>query len=423
MIPRLLGVYFNGSRIGTLAEASDLSFVYSMEWLANPQATPISIRMPLQEDPYRGPIVSNYLQNLLPDSQDQLDRLRRRVGAASSRPFDLLEILGRDCVGALQFFPDGDDPAFDGTGREGLREDDVRSMIESLAASPLAADPEEDFRISIAGMQNKTTLIFESGKWYRPRGAAPTTHILKPAITTLPWSVENEWLCLRLCSALGLATARAEILAPGGLSVLCVERFDREKHDDGKIRRIPQEDFCQALGFPPNKKYEADGGPGIAPIMDQLNASDRREGDRRDFVRAQIAYFLLAAIDGHAKNFSTHITPTGFKLTPLYDVMSVHHACRTKALEWPKMKLAMAFGESPQYRLRDIAPRHIAQTFARCRIPQAMMREIVNETLTIALTDDFPRSVPLPEGFPMELFDATIAGVKSQATLLRKHDW
>lgn len=155
--------------------------------------------------------------------------------------------------------------------------------------------------------------------------------------------------------------------------------------------------------------------------MGQLDGSDQRALDRRDFVKAQLVYFILAAIDGHAKNFSVRLTRTGFESTPLYDVMNVHHACRKRTLEWEKMTLAMAFGKKKHCRLRDLAARHIEETFAQCRLSPTKLRDAIDEVLATALDDDFARSTALPHGFPEKLFAATCDGVRAQAALLREH--
>ncbi|MBU2721002.1 type II toxin-antitoxin system HipA family toxin, partial [Acidithiobacillus ferridurans] len=168
----------------------------------------------------------------------------------------------------------------------------------------------------------------------------------------------NEWLCLELCRALGLEAANAKVLLFGGKPVLVVERFDR-LWQDGVLYRLPQEDTCQALGVSPTRKYQADGGPGIVDILAFLNGAVAPREDRLRFMRAQIVFWLLAAIDGHAKNFSVFLTPGGYKLTPLYDVMS---ASPYPQLSPHKIKLAMAVGKNRHYRIMDIQSAHFYQT-------------------------------------------------------------
>jgi serine/threonine-protein kinase HipA len=197
-------------------------------------------------------------------------------------------------------------------------------MLGDLRRAPLGLDESGEFRISLAGAQEKTALLHWEDKWQVPHGATATTHILKPEIgkvsngVDLSQSIENEHLCMRLRAA-----GRPQIQEFGNTRALVVERFDRLWTRDGRLLRLPQEDCCQALSVPPTRKYEPDGGPGMRQIFDLLKASDEPEGDQRTFFKAQIVFWLLGATDGHAKNFSIFLLPGGrFRLTPLYDVMS-----------------------------------------------------------------------------------------------------
>jgi serine/threonine-protein kinase HipA len=174
--------------------------------------------------------------------------------------------------------------------------------------------------------QSPSPCRFRDEKWRLPIGVTPTSHIFKPAMkegpdgadfSDTPW---NEWLCLELCRTLGLDAAQAKVILFVGKPVIIVERFDRIWHD-GILYRLPQEDLCQAMGVPPSRKYQSDGGPGIIEVLQFLNSSEYPYEDRLKFIKAQIVFWLLAAIDGHAKNFSVFITPSGFKLTPIYDDM------------------------------------------------------------------------------------------------------
>lgn len=148
--------------------------------------------------------------------------------------------------------------------------EDIGEMLRSLATAPLGIGDDDDFRISIAGAQEKTALLRRDGRWFKPVGMAATTHILKPQIGQLPNgvdlsnSVENEYLWLKLMNALGVPAAQAEIAEFGGRRTLIVERFDRRWAKDGRLLRIPQEDCCQALSVPPTRKYQLGGGPGPA---------------------------------------------------------------------------------------------------------------------------------------------------------------
>jgi len=162
--------------------------------------------------------------------------------------------------------PEQEPAGFDRLAYEHLTETDVERILQNVTAEPGlgAADSEEEFRISIAGAQEKTALLRIGKQWLRPHDATPTTHILKLPLgivggrqLDLSHSVENEWLCAQILAALGLPVAETEMAIFGQQKALVVERFDRAWMDEGKwIARLPQEDFCQMLGYPSDKKYE-----------------------------------------------------------------------------------------------------------------------------------------------------------------------
>jgi serine/threonine-protein kinase HipA len=247
-----LGIYMNGASVGFLERQASgaLSFGYSDQWLARETAFAISRRFPLNETPYRGDLVRWYFDNLLPDEKGVRERLAAHAHAQGTQSFDILAALGRDCVGALQVYPEDEKASPVGTAKGyEISTREITSRIKNLRVNPLGIDLEQDFRISLAGAQSKTALLKMNGKWFVPKGATPTTHILKPAIGHVPGgpdlslSVENEWLCLKIIRAFGLPTAEAEIAHFGDMTVLVVERFDRQ-WSGKKLFRLAQEDVC-----------------------------------------------------------------------------------------------------------------------------------------------------------------------------------
>ncbi|MEW5944251.1 MAG: HipA N-terminal domain-containing protein, partial [Pseudomonadota bacterium] len=271
-----LQVHVGSTRVGVYSRAADGSttFRYDPAWLASDRAFPISLSMPLSSRPWAGATVSAFFDGLLPDDPAIREKIASRERAGSAGTFDLLAAIGRDCVGALRFVPEGLDPG-DPTKMvyKLVTDDEIAARIASLGTAPLGMDADEDdFRISLAGVQEKTAFLNIEGKWARPLGQTPTSHIFKPALkegpngadfSDTPW---NEWVCLELCRALGLEAAKAQVLIFGGKPVLVVERFDR-RWKDGVLYRLPQEDICQALGVSPTRKYQNDGGPGIVDIL------------------------------------------------------------------------------------------------------------------------------------------------------------
>lgn len=414
---RVLDVYVGSSKVGmySLEPSGATSFRYDPDWLSFDKAFPISVSMPLTDRVWSGESAANYFDGLLPDDRTVREKIAAHEHADSAGIFDLLAVLGRDCVGALRFVPEGLDPG-DPTNMEyrPVSDDEIAARIASLEVTPLGVNiNDDDFRISIAGVQEKTAFLLIDKQWQLPLGPTPTSHIFKPAMkesaigadfSDTPW---NEWLCLELCRALGAESAKAEVLKLDDKPVIVIERFDRVWRD-GVIYRIPQEDMCQALGVPPVRKYQSDGGPSIDSVLKFLNGAINPHEDRMTFMRAQIVFWLLAAIDGHAKNFSISLSPDGYRLTPLYDVIS--------AAPWPelpdqKTKLAMALGNNNHYRLNQIQLRHFYQTGQKAGLREqdidsifssltASIDDVIEEIATLATDVSVPASTtdPILEG-------------------------
>jgi serine/threonine-protein kinase HipA len=408
-----LNVFLNSRLVGRLSrEASGaIDFQYDPSWLAWEHALPVSLSLPLREDRHIGAPVIAVFDNLLPDGEAIRRRIAERVHAEGTDAYSLLAMIGRDCVGALQLLPDGEQPGPAGMieGRP-VSDNDIAHLLGNLASAPLGLSEDQDFRISIAGAQEKTALLRWNDRWHKPVGTTATTHILKPQIGQLPngidlsFSVENEFLCLKLTAALGLPSANVAIEDFGGRRVLVVERFDRHWTRDHRLLRVPQEDCCQALSVPPTLKYEAQGGPGIASILNLLKASDEPDKDQALLLKAVIVFWLLGATDGHAKNFSVFLSPGGrFRMTPLYDVISAQPSADAGQIRRNKMKLAMAVGDKPHYVVDTVMPGHFQQTAARAGVGASIVEAILEDirataplaidAVKNALPGDFPEAV------------------------------
>ena len=423
-----LKVYLNARLVGQLRRQASgaIDFQYEPDWLSWEHTLPVSLSLPLREDRYTGAPVIAVFENLLPDDAGIRRRLAERVHADGSDAYSLLTKIGRDCVGALQFLPEGVEPGAAGAvkGRP-VGEDYIARKIGDLSVTPLGVDEDEEFRISLAGAQEKTAMLFWKKKWHVPHGTTATTHIIKPQIGVLPSgidltrSVENEYLCLKLTAGLGLPSAHVAMADFKGNRVLVVERFDRLWTRDRRLLRLPQEDCCQSLSVPPMRKYESDGGPGMAAILNILKGSDDPEADRRFFLKAQIVFWLLGATDGHAKNFSVFLRPGGrFRLTPLYDVMSVQPAVDAKQLRRNKMKLALAVGDNRHYAVHEIMPRHFLQTAAKSGIPASAVQSILNDLLEAGQSAVRKATEELPAGFPEELAQSIVSGLRARMRLV-----
>lgn len=430
---RALGVWLNGIRVGTwsIGGSSVHEFQYKASWLDHARARPISLSIPLGEAVYRGDVVSAFFDNLLPDSSEIRQRIRSRYGATSLSAFDLLAEIGRDCVGAIQLLGDDEEPSpVDRIEGRLIDEHEIAGILKGLTSVGLGGrTTDEEFRISLAGAQEKTALLRHNGRWLVPHGSTPSTHILKLPLgrigglgLDMTGSVENEWLCGRLAAAIGLETANSEIGRFEDVTALVVERFDRRISEDGtRIFRLAQEDFCQITGTPPSGKYESDGGPGIEAIMRILLGSQSAAKDREAFFTAQVLFWLLAAPDGHAKNFSVFIERGGrFTLTPLYDIMSAYPVMgHGKELIPPEnLKLAMAFrGKNRHYEWDKIGLRHIRETARLCGMGDLIDRDITG--IITAIPQAVERiSTELPKGFPEVVAESVFSGVMKRARLL-----
>jgi len=433
----------NGAFVGTWSVRSPKGEIlqYDNGWVASAQGRPLSVSLPFTpgNQPHSGDAVRAYFENLLPDSKNIRERVARRFRAGSTDAFELLAEIGRDCVGALQVLPDKALP-------EGVQEiratqlndaDVAQALRNALAPAPLHHDSDNlDFRISIAGAQEKTALSWINDQWCLPHGATPTTHIFKLPLGLvgnlrfdMSESVENEWLCSKILHAYGLPVAFTQILQFEDIKVLAVERFDRMwwKSEGGKrwLIRIPQEDMCQATGTPPHLKYECDGGPGMSAIMNLLATSRDPDRDRRTFFQAQVLFWMLRATDGHAKNFSIFLRPGGsYELTPLYDVLSAYPVIGKGANQLSPFKAKMAMAvrtRNTHWIMRDIFRRHWLSMGSEHGVVATDGRgaEVVLDDM-VAKTPEVVRAVraQLPERFPPHVADSILNGLQVAADKL-----
>jgi serine/threonine-protein kinase HipA len=343
-----MSIWFDDLNVGEVTVADDgaLTFQYADKWRATKGAFPLSLTMALEGGPYGSEIISPWLANLLPE-EEQLTILTRSLGLSRADTLAILDEIGGDTAGALSFgvpsdrahwsyarltdFYDIDDP-----------QRALERHFEDLQARPFLAG-EEGVRLSLAGGQKKTALavLDETGEPVLrlpedgdaiaiPLNGAPSTIILKPDNPHLPGIVENETYCLRLAQAIGVRAAEVTILGAGTRRAICVLRYDRLINRNNDLRRIHQEDFAQANGVPPGRKYEHGTlpGPGIATLLE--TGRQFPPADALALLDQLIFNILVANTDAHAKNYSL-LLPVGggARLAPLYDV-----SC---ALKWPRV--------------------------------------------------------------------------------------
>lgn len=381
--PRVLAAFLFGARVGEVRQLASgrLAFRYDDAWVERGPGIPLSLSLPLARRSHEHAAVSAYLWGLLPDSHDLRAAIARDAGGSSRNPLALLEVMGEDCPGAVQFVPPERVGSLQGEG--GIEWLDAAGVADALRRAKRGLTPRGGGgvrgRYSLAGAQPKTALYRADGaegvRWGIPTGRTPTTHILKPPIPGLGGQIENEHFCLRLAAAAGLSASRTEVWAFEDERAIVVERYDRVPRPGGGYARVHQEDMCQALAVPPDRKYQQDGGPGIeAVVRDVLRASAadpaQVEADITAFLRSVVLNWIVLGTDAHAKNVSIlHGRQGAFRLAPFYDIIS--------ALPYDDPRGAkMSLKVGGQYGF-DVQPRHWERLAVACRVgPDALLADV-----------------------------------------------
>jgi serine/threonine-protein kinase HipA len=323
-------VILEGAVAGTLTRSPGgrLAFAYDEDYRQRPETTPLSLSLPKQIREHTGARLEAWLWGLLPDNDAVLRRWARQFHVSPSSPFALLSTpVGEDCAGAAQFVaPDRLEQLLDRPGEIAwLTEEEVAERLRDLRADTTAwLGRSFTGQFSLAGAQAKTALLHRAGRWGVPSGATPTTHILKPAVAGLDDHDLNEHLCLDAARRAGLIAARTRIERFADETAVVVTRYDRITTRE-TIRRVHQEDLCQALGIPPTRKYQNEGGPSPAQIVRLLRTTMRpaaAEDAARRFADALAWNWLIAGTDAHAKNYSLLLAGPEARLAPLYDIAS-----------------------------------------------------------------------------------------------------
>jgi serine/threonine-protein kinase HipA len=351
-------VLLDGRQVGRVNNARGrLTFVYDDDWRNAPDAYPLSLSAPLAAREHGPSVVQAFLWGLLPDNELVLGRWATRFQVSARNAFALISHVGEDCAGAVQFVRPARLDAMR-SGKEDevewLDEPDIAKRLQTLREDHAAWRlPRDTGQFSLAGAQPKTALLLQNNRWGIPSGRIPTTHILKPPTGRFDGHWENEHFCLTLARNLGLPAAQSTVTRFEKEIAIVIERYDRQSNGN-EIARIHQEDFCQALGTMPTKKYQNEGGPSPADVVELLRTSSTdREADVITFVDAVGFNWLIAGTDAHAKNYSLLLgAGPSIRLAPLYDVASV---LPYDEFDMKKVKLAMKVGG--EYRLSQIGPR------------------------------------------------------------------
>ena len=342
MTMRVLEVWWDGRLVGQLTQDKhgELGFAYSPDWLQRVDSPSLSASLPKRAKPFSRRECRPFFGGLLPE-ESQRDAAAQALGVSPGNDFALLDRLGGDVAGALQLLPPGELPSAPNLERRPTPLDDAGliRVLDALPLRPLLAG-EDGLRLSLAGAQSKVPVILVDGAVALPAAGQPTTHILKPAMSRFSATTENEAFVMRLASAVGLDVAPVEPRIGRDRTFLLVQRYDRSRGEDGFVRRIHQEDFCQALGVPSETKYASEGGPTFKDSFELLRRVAARPAvDVLKLLDAAVINLIVGNADAHGKNFSILYDGDGPRLAPLYDLLAT--------LAYPQLspKLAMRIGK------------------------------------------------------------------------------
>jgi serine/threonine-protein kinase HipA len=362
-------VYMNGKTAGALDEDDSglLEFRYAPEWTNRPDAIPLSRSLPLLSEPFRGKHARPFFAGILPDEGPR-QQIAAILGISARNDFAMLERIGGECAGAVSLLPEGAPPPTVGETRvRELSEKELRKIVAELPRRPLMAG-RDGLRLSLAGSQSKLPILIRGAAIALPLGNTPSTHIIKPEPERFPGLVATEVLCMTLARAVGLSVPPVSIRAVGNKPCIVVQRYDRNIGADGSIARVHQEDFCQALGFPPERKYQQEGGPLLRDCIGLLREwSTVAALDIRDFLDGLIFNVLIGNADAHGKNYSILYRGTERRLAPFYDLVCT--------LVWPELSKtpAMKIGKSDS--IERITPAHWQTMAQESRMGWPMLRE------------------------------------------------
>ena len=390
-------VYLHDKRVGSLEqdESGLMQFHYDEMWLNRPDAIPLSRSLPLQSEVFRGKQTRPFFAGILPD-EDPRKKIAAILGISERNDFALLERIGGECAGAVSLLPEGTAPPRpeDIRLRE-LSEIELKDVVAELPRRPLMAGM-EGVRLSLAGAQDKLPVVVHGSKISLPLDNTPSSHILKPEPDRFPGLAANEILCMKLAGAVGLNVPSVEYRLVGEKACILVQRYDRLIDRDGTAIRLHQEDFCQALGFPPERKYQEEGGPLLRDCISLLREwSTAPVVDIRDFIDGLIFNVLIGNADAHGKNYSILYRGSERRLSPFYDLVCT--------LAWPELSknLAMKIGGAKS--LDTLTVDNWRKMAQETRLGWPMIRERISEICRI-----IPDKLDAV-GMPIEKGDAAMA--------------
>jgi len=349
---RALSVWWQGAVTGDLIlnEHGELGFVYETAWLDDAARPSISASLPKRAEPFNRRQTRPFFAGLLPE-EAVLASVARKLGLSRTNDFQLLRALGGEVAGALSLWLKGEvPPIYDGEAcKAALSDDELIALLDELPKRPFLAG-EEGLRLSLAGAQAKLPVVLVDDRIALPVAGQPTTHILKPPMSRFSATTENEAFAMQLAIAVGLDVAPAVPQKVRDRTYLLVTRYDRQLDTNGYVRRLHQEDFCQAMGIPPEHKYAAEDGPTFNTSFELLRRVATRPAiETLKLLDAAIFNLIVGNADAHGKNFSLLYDGGETRLAPLYDLLC------TAAYPDVATRLAMQFADASD--LKEFTPR------------------------------------------------------------------
>lgn len=325
--PRRLAVLLAGREVAQIerTRAGVLRLTYGSD-ARGATATPLSLSLRPSVGTFTGDRVENYLRGLLPDNERVLRSIASEFGADARDPLSLLAVLGKDCAGAVQFcLPDDVEPTRSRDGALVLLTDaDIEMRLAEMRTDEDAGWVMPGEHWSLGGSQQKFALRRTADGWAEAQGAEATSHIVKPGIYRMTAQALVEHVSMRAAAACGIDAASTEYLTFKSESAIVVTRFDRASTGEAGLVRLHQEDLCQALGV--GEKYEDYGGPTADDLIRLLRDRSRTARDAaanvERFVDALVFNTLIAAPDGHARNYAVLLDADSVRLAPVFDVAS-----------------------------------------------------------------------------------------------------
>lgn len=371
-----LDVWLFTERIGTLALINGrLSFRYAADWISRPNAVALSVSLPIQTEPFDDQKTRPFFAGLLPEGQMRR-LLAQQFQVSRQNDFALLDRIGGECAGAVTLMEPGQMlmSAAQTQDVKWLREEDVSVLLDELPRRPMLAGT-DGFRLSLAGAQDKLPVVFDGSRIGLPLNGTPSSHILKPAISSVENSVVNEGFCMALADAMKLKPARSKIHSAFRNSFLLVERYDRVVDARGFRQRLHQEDFGQALGVTPEMKYQNEGGPDLAQCFDLIRRVTRPSAPHvLRLFDCVIFNALIGNHDAHAKNFSLLYARSSPELAPCYDLLST--------AVYPQLTPKMAMKIGSKYKFSEVQWQHWEQFAAAAGLAKAQAKKRIGVLAT-----------------------------------------